>query len=171
MAGPPGSDRRLLQHQRERHQGRAGPSVCEWFNTPLTDDCGTVVGVMALVRDVTERKQAEELRVAKTAAEAASAAKTAFLANMSHEIRTPMNAILGFSQLMRHDKGLSERQQQQLDIINSSGEHLLALINDVLEMSKIEAGRISVNPTTFDLHALHRRDGVAVRAADPSQGP
>jgi PAS domain S-box-containing protein len=110
--------------------------------------------LFSLVRDITERKQAEELRVAKSAAEAASAAKTAFLANMSHEIRTPMNAILGFAQLMRHDKGLSERQQQQLDIINSSGEHLLALINDVLEMSKVEAGRVSANPTTFDLRAL-----------------
>ena len=128
--------------------------VCEWVNTPLVDENGTVIGVMALARDITERRQAEELRIAKEAAEAASIAKTAFLANMSHEIRTPMNAILGFSQLMRHDKGLSERQQGQLDIINVSGEHLLALINDVLEMSKVEAGRISVNPTAFSLHSL-----------------
>jgi len=128
--------------------------LCEWVNTPLVDDSGTVVGVMSLARDVTERRQAEELRIAKEAAEAANIAKSTFLANMSHEIRTPMNAILGFSQLMRHDNGLSERQRQQLDIINSSGEHLLALINDVLEMSKIEAGRISANPTTFNLHSL-----------------
>jgi PAS domain S-box-containing protein len=128
--------------------------LCEWVNAPLTDDSGAVVGVMALVRDVTERKLAEELRVAKTAADAASAAKSAFLANMSHEIRTPMNAILGFTQLMRHEKGLTERQRQQLGIINSSGEHLLALVDDVLEMSKIEAGRISVHPSAFDLHSL-----------------
>ena len=128
--------------------------TCEWVNTPLTNDSGKVTGVMSLARDITERKQAEEFRIAKQAAEAASVAKSAFLANMSHEIRTPMNAILGFSQLMRHDKGLSERQRQQLDIINSSGEHLLALVNDVLEMSKIEAGRISANPSAFDLHSL-----------------
>ena len=128
--------------------------LCEWVNTPLTDDSGAVVGVMGLARDVTERRQAEELRVAKEAAEAANLAKSTFLANMSHEIRTPMNAILGFSQLMRHDTGLSERQRQQLDIINSSGEHLLALINDVLEMSKVEAGRVSANLSVFDLHAL-----------------
>jgi PAS domain S-box-containing protein len=133
--------------------------LCEWVNAPLTDDNGDVVGVMALVRDVTERKLAEELRVAKTAADAASAAKTAFLANMSHEIRTPMNAILGFSQLLRHEKGLSERQQQQLAIIGTSGEHLLALINDVLEMSKIEAGRISVHPSAFDLHSVFHEMG------------
>ena len=128
--------------------------LCEWVNTPLTDDSGDVVGVMSLARDITERRQAEELRIAKEAAERASAAKSTFLANMSHEIRTPMNAILGFSQLMRRDTGLSERQRQQLDTINSSGEHLLALINDVLEMSKVEAGRISVNPTAFSLQSL-----------------
>ena len=128
--------------------------LCEWVNTPLVDDSGTVIGVMSLARDITEQRQAEQLRVAKKAAEGASAAKSAFLANMSHEIRTPMNAILGFSQLMRHDRGLSDRQRQQLDIINSSGEHLLALINDVLEMSKIEAGRVSANLTAFDLYAL-----------------
>jgi CheY-like chemotaxis protein len=73
---------------------------------------------------------------------------------MSHEIRTPMNAILGFSQLMQRDQGLTPRQCQYLETINRSGEHLLALINDVLEMSKIEAGRTAVNPSTFDLPAL-----------------
>ena len=110
--------------------------------------------ILSVGRDITERKLAERLRVDKEAAEAANAAKSTFLANMSHEIRTPMNAILGFSQLMRHDRELSERQRQQLDIINSSGEHLLELVNDVLEMSKVEAGRISAHPTTFNLHSL-----------------
>ena len=128
--------------------------VCEWVNTALVDESNQVVGVMSLVRDITEWRQAEELRIEKEAAERASAAKTAFLANMSHEIRTPMNAILGFAQLMRRDKGLSELQRQQLDTINSSGEHLLALINDVLEMSKVEAGRISTHPTAFSLQTL-----------------
>lgn len=87
-------------------------------------------------------------------AEAANRAKSVFLANMSHEIRTPMNAILGFSQLMQRDPTLTPQQRRHLDTINRSGEHLLALINDILEMSKIEAGRTSLNPTTFDLHAL-----------------
>src|SRR5947199_5315925 len=73
---------------------------------------------------------------------------------MSHEIRTPMNAILGFSQLMLHDLDLSPRQKQYLGTINRSGEHLLALINDILEMSKIEAGRTTLNLTTFDLPGL-----------------
>ena len=128
--------------------------LCEWNNTPLVDESGAVVGIMSLARDITERKRAEELRIDKEAAERASAAKTVFLANMSHEIRTPMNAVLGFSQLMRRDKGLSERQRQQLDTINSSGEHLLALINDVLEMSRVEAGRISTHPIAFALQSL-----------------
>jgi CheY-like chemotaxis protein/anti-sigma regulatory factor (Ser/Thr protein kinase) len=73
---------------------------------------------------------------------------------MSHEIRTPMTAILGFSQLMQRDPAATPQQLKQLDVINRSGEHLLTIINDILEISKIEAGRTTLNPTTFDLHAL-----------------
>src|SRR5213082_1728127 len=105
-------------------------------------------GVFAAARDVTERKRYEQ------SLQQANRAKSVFLANMSHEIRTPMNAILGFSQLMQRDQGLTPRQCQYLGTINRSGEHLLALINDILEMSKIEAGRTTLNPTTFDLHGL-----------------
>lgn len=99
-------------------------------------------------------ESAEELRSAKEAAEAANSAKSAFLANITHEIRTPMNAILGFSELMLRDQKLNATQRRSLTIIKRSGDHLLSLINEVLEMSKIEAGRIELNPIDFDLYTL-----------------
>ncbi len=101
------------------------------------------------------RHAAEEaLRVAKEAAESANRAKSTFLANMSHELRTPLNAILGFSQLMAHNSSLTQEQQEHLGIISRSGEHLLTLINDVLEMSKIEAGRTTLYQQSFNLYRL-----------------
>ncbi|HEY9641605.1 MAG TPA: PAS domain-containing protein, partial [Coleofasciculaceae cyanobacterium] len=98
------------------------------------------------------QQQAEELKAAKEAADAANRAKSEFLANMSHELRTPLNAILGFTQIMNRDDSLPSRYQQHVSIINRSGEHLLELINDILEMSKIEAGRIALCEEDFDFH-------------------
>jgi len=86
----------------------------------------------------------------KEEAEAANRAKSTFLSTMSHEIRTPMNAILGYAQLMLRDTSLAEEAKANLKIIGRSGEYLLALINDILDMSKIEAGRIELNPVTFN---------------------
>lgn len=88
------------------------------------------------------RKRTEELTVARDQAEAANRSKTIFLANMSHELRTPLNAVIGFSQLMDKDPALSEKQRRNAEVIERSGNHLLTLINDVLELSKIESGKM-----------------------------
>lgn len=100
-------------------------------------------------------KQSQVILEEKTRqANAANLAKSQFLAKMSHELRTPLNAILGFTQMMNRDSSLSSQQQEYLGIINRSGEHLLSLINDVLEMSRIEAGQLTLNQTCFNLHEL-----------------
>jgi len=101
-----------------------------------------------LQQEIIERKKAEE------AAAAASLAKSQFVANMSHELRTPLNAILGFTQVMSRDSLLGDENLENLRIINSSGQHLLELINDVLDLSKIEAGIISLDERSFDLYQL-----------------
>ena len=123
-------------------------TVVSYNATTFHDRDRKLQGVFAAARDVTERKRYEQ------SLQQANRSKSVFLANMSHEIRTPMNAILGFSQLMQRDQGLTPQQCQYLGTINRSGEHLLALINDILEMSKIEAGRTTLNPSTFDLLVL-----------------
>jgi PAS domain S-box-containing protein len=139
----------------------------------LRDDTGQVMGFVALAYDLTERKKVEqqlehhkdelehtvlqrthELILARDSADAANKAKSVFLANMSHELRTPLNAILGFSALIGRDSALSASQREYVEIINRSGEHLLALINDVLEIAKIEAGKLQLEITPFDFAGM-----------------
>ena len=112
----------------------------------------TNVKLMEEIREHQYTVQA--LRQARKSADAANKAKSVFLANMSHELRTPLHAILGFSQLMQKDSSLSNAQAKNLEIINNSGIYLQGLINDVLEVSKIEAGHISLNPVVFDFQEM-----------------
>jgi signal transduction histidine kinase/DNA-binding response OmpR family regulator len=125
---------------------------------PFTeDDLDFLVGLARQAAIAIENARLfAEAQQARAQAETANVAKSTFLANMSHELRTPLNAVLGFAQVMERDQALSSRQREHLGIITNSGEHLLNLINGVLEMSKIEAGRITLNETTFDLHDLFR---------------
>lgn len=124
-----------------------------WLNARISPiNADTVIWV---ARDITDRRQAEQdLKQAKQAAEAASQAKGQFLASMSHELRTPLNVILGFTQLMARDASVKDSHRSYLKIVHESGEHLLELINDVLDMSKIESGRMTLNETSFDLYHL-----------------
>lgn len=116
----------------------------------LAENC--LEGVIA---DISDRKRTEAaLQKAMEAAQVASLAKSQFLSHMSHELRTPLNVVLGFTQLMSRTRPLSIKQQDYLNMISRSGEHLLTLINDVLELSKLEAGRTTLSSNDFDLSAL-----------------
>lgn len=138
---------------------------------------GAIVGAFVVQRQSALRRErhletqvaerTHELKLAKNTAEAANEAKSIFLANMSHELRTPLNAVLGFSEIMDRDTDVSPKQQENLRIINRSGQHLLGLINDVLDMSKIESGHVELDPEQVDLHRLLSdiRDVFRVRAA------
>lgn len=130
-------------------QAEMNAASIEWRGTPAS---------LISFRDITGRKQMEaalrenqaHLKTAKEAADAANRAKSQFLANMSHELRTPLNAILGYSQILIKDQNLSYDHREAAEIIHSSGTHLLTLISDLLDIAKIEAGKVVLEPSEFD---------------------
>lgn len=117
--------------------------LCDWYITPLINEAGNTIGFASLVQDITKQKMAETALIkARDEAEFANQAKSEFLSSMSHELRTPMNAILGFSQLLEMDDTLSDGSKGFVEEIITGGNHLMTLINDLLDLSKIEAGKL-----------------------------
>src|SRR5690606_2832912 len=121
-------------------------------NVAVRAEIVNAVGILGIGRDITAQKKAErDLSIAKETAEEATRAKSRFLANMSHEIRTPLNAVLGYTQLLMRDDHFIGNQRERLELILSSGQRLLGLINDILDLSKIESGVLNLRQDYFDL--------------------
>lgn len=141
--------------KREKMELTVKESIIEVMVDPIMDEKGTILGAVHIVSDITERKTIEkELVIAKNKAEESDRLKSAFLANMSHEIRTPMNGILGFIELLQNPSVTDEQHQLYVDIIKTSGERLMNTINDIIEISKIEAKQSHVNYSEVEIGSL-----------------
>ena len=175
LGGPPAADPEMTPSQlaaarpRERvgeRLARCKAGVYEIFGATVIDDDGSLLGTVGFARDITLEREMEQAReVARQAADAANRAKSAFLANMSHEIRTPMNAIVGLTYLLGRS-GVTSEQAVRLGKIEAAARHLLSILDDILDLSKIEAGRMDLEQMDFSLMSLldHARSLIADQA-------
>ncbi|MCJ8280175.1 MAG: ATP-binding protein [Rivularia sp. ALOHA_DT_140] len=156
------AEKTILEFQEVLPQSDGNNHTYISIKAPLCDDQGNPYAVCGISTDITKQTSIQEklnhtnieLVRAKEVAEAANQAKSEFLARMTHELRTPLNAILGFTQILNRNPNLDGKQKQYLETILRSGKHLLELINDILDISKIEAGMAEVHVTSFDLYRL-----------------
>ncbi|MCC8404893.1 response regulator [Paraburkholderia sp. MMS20-SJTN17] len=179
--------RQMIDIPEERVHTRHGLRLVHTMKIPIADARGVPQFLLGISRDITEQKLAEaelrryrehledmirertaQLAVAKEHADAANQAKSDFLAHMSHELRTPLNAILGYAQILKRDASLDQRQSNGLTVIQRSGEHLLMLIDDILDIAKIEAGRMELNLSDVPLEAFVHfiAETIRVKAAE-----
>ncbi len=142
-------------HRYEQHIHIDGQTdyLLDISKVAVRDELGNPIGILGIGRDIAAQKEAErQLSIAKETAEEATRAKSRFLANMSHEIRTPLNAVLGYTQLLMRDEKFTGNQRERLALILTSSQRLLGLINDILDLSKIESGVLNLRRDYFDLH-------------------
>jgi len=132
--------------------------LLQTVKAPLYNETGNFIGLVGVSRDITERQKAEDALLKARIAEDANRAKSEFIATMSHELRTPLNSIIGFSDLLLEGMSgkLNERQGRYIQNISSSGRHLLQLINDILDLSKVEAGKTVLEPENFELAKIFK---------------
>ncbi|EEA01859.1 PAS/PAC sensor hybrid histidine kinase, partial [Burkholderia sp. H160] len=181
--------RQMIDVPEEPVHTRHGLRLLHTMKIPIADVRGVPQFLLGISRDITEHKLAEaelrryrehledmirertaELAVAKEHADAANQAKSDFLAHMSHELRTPLNAILGYAQILKLDTTLDQRQINGLTVIQRSGEHLLMLINDILDIAKIEAGRMELNLSDVSLEQLVHFIAESIRVKATEKG-